>query len=130
MRASDRSVWVSLESLLYKVVCVIALLSLMGGATLAQSAGTGALTGTVTDATGAVVPNVTVTATNVDSGQARTVSTGGNGSYQITLLPPGNYRVRFEATGFQAVEIPSATVTVTETGTLNAQCRSARRRKK
>src|SRR5690242_15961191 len=85
----------------------------------AQTAGTGALTGTVTDSSGAVVPNATVTATSVDTGQARTATTGADGAYAIGLLSPGNYRVKFEAPGFKTVEIPSATITVTETAVLD-----------
>src|SRR5262249_47284149 len=46
-------------------------------------------------------------------------TSGPDGSYTIGLLNPGNYRVKFEAAGFQTVEVPSVTVTVTETGTLN-----------
>ena len=87
-------------------------------AVLAQTAGTGALTGTVADSTGAVVPNATVTATG-ENGQVRTATTGPDGVYKFNLLPPGNYRVRFEAAGFNAVEVPSATVNVTETEVLN-----------
>src|ERR1019366_5193158 len=86
---------------------------------LAQTASTGALIGTVTDSSGAVVPNVTVTATSVDSGQARTSMTASDGSYKFNLLPPGGYRVRFEAAGFRPIEIPSATVNVTETAVLD-----------
>ena len=56
----------------------------------AQSTSTGALTGTVTDATGAVVPNVTVTVTSADTGQVRTTTTSANGSYNVGLLPPGS----------------------------------------
>jgi hypothetical protein len=47
-----------------------------GSSLTAQTAGTGALIGTITDSTGAVVPNATVTATSVDTGQARTSTTG------------------------------------------------------
>src|SRR5436305_3120456 len=86
---------------------------------MAQTAGTGALTGTVTDSSGAVVPNATVTATSVDTGQARTATTGADGTYKINLLNPGNYHVKFEASGFKGVEVPSATVTVTETAVLD-----------
>jgi hypothetical protein len=86
---------------------------------LAQTAGTGALTGTVKDASGGVVPNATVTATNVDTGQARSSMTGSDGTYKFDLLPPGDYRVRIEATGFQGVEVPAVKVTVTETAVMD-----------
>ncbi len=86
---------------------------------VAQSTSTGALTGTVTDASGAVVPNVTVTVTSADTGQVRTTTTSANGSYNVGLLPPGSYQVRFDAAGFKEAEVPSATIVVTETATLN-----------
>ena len=86
---------------------------------IAQTASTGALTGTVTDASGAVVPNAMITATSVDSGQTRTATTAADGSYKLNLLPPGNYRVRFDAAGFRPIEVPSATVNVTETAVLD-----------
>ena len=86
---------------------------------LAQSAGTGALAGTVTDASGAVVPNVTVTVINTDTNQTRTSTTDGGGAYKFTLLPPGTYRVRFSAVGFKTEEVPSVTVNVTETPVLD-----------
>jgi Carboxypeptidase regulatory-like domain len=91
----------------------------MGLSLLAQTAGTGALTGTVKDPSGAVIPNATVTITSTDTGQARTTTTGPDGVYKFSLLPPGNYRVRFEAGGFKPVDVPSATITVTETGVLD-----------
>src|SRR5438445_7714258 len=86
---------------------------------MAQTAGTGALTGTVKDPSGAVIPNATVTATSVDTGQARTTMTWGDGVYHLSLLPPGNYRVRIESSGFKPVEVPSVTVAVTETAVLD-----------
>ncbi len=86
---------------------------------LSQTAGTGALTGTLTDPSGAVVPNATVTATGVDTGQVRSVTSDSDGTYKLNLLPPGNYRVRIQASGFTPVEISSVTVTVTETGVLD-----------
>ena len=110
-------------SMKIRTVCVMlmlgAILFLMVPSLPAQSAGTGGLGGTVTDPSGAVIPNVTVTATSVSTGQSRTATTGQDGSYKISLLPPGQYRVKFEATGFGATEIPSVTVAVTEVGTLN-----------
>ena len=74
---------------------------------MAQSAGTGALTGTVTDPSGAVIPNVTVTATDIATGQSRSLITGATGLYKFSLLPPGEYRVKFTVAGFKSVEIPS-----------------------
>jgi hypothetical protein len=68
-----------------------------------------------------VVANATVTATSVDTGQARSVTTATDGNYKFDLLPPGNYRVKFEATGFKTVEIPSAAVNGTETSVLDGK---------
>lgn len=63
----------------------------------AQTANTGALTGTVADQSGAVIVGATVTVTNLATGQMRMATTTSTGSYQISLLPPGNYSVRFDA---------------------------------
>src|SRR3984885_10526042 len=84
-----------------------------------QTSGTGGLTGVVTDSSGAAIPGTTVKVTNVSMGETRTATSSSDGSYSISLLPPGEYRVRFEAPGFTPLEVPSVTVTVTETGTLN-----------
>jgi hypothetical protein len=88
---------------------------------VAQTAGAGALTGRVTDASGGVVANATVTATSVDSGQTQSATTGRDGAYKIGRLPPGNYRLKFEAVGFQTLEIPSVTVNGAETAGLLAR---------
>jgi carboxypeptidase family protein len=95
------------------------LLSVWAPALIAQSAGTGALTGTVTDASRAVVPAVTVTLTNVDTNQARTAVTGADGNYKFSLIPPGTYRVRFSATGFKTADVSSVKINVTETPVLD-----------
>jgi hypothetical protein len=85
----------------------------------AQTAGTGALTGSISDPTGGVVPGVTVTATNNDTGQLRTTKTGADGVYTLSLLPPGNYKVQFSATGFKTAEVGAVKVNVTETPVLD-----------
>lgn len=100
-----------LACLLYLVISV--------SPALAQSASTGALSGTVTDPSGGSIAGATVTATNLATGQARSATTDATGIYKISLLPPGNYSVRISANGFKTAEIPSITVNVTETPILN-----------
>lgn len=61
---------------------------------------TGTISGTVTDEKGAVIPNATVTARNVDRNISRTLQTGSEGTYRFENLPVGPYEVTVEAAGF------------------------------
>ncbi len=85
----------------------------------AQSSGNGAITGIVTDASGGAIAGATVTATSRDTNQTRTATTGPAGDYKFSLLPPGNYRLKFTAPGFKTSEVGSVTVNTTETATAN-----------
>jgi hypothetical protein len=60
----------------------------------------GSITGTVTDQTGAVVVGATVVVINVETNAERTVTTNDDGSYEVPLLDPGNYRVTVSAPNF------------------------------
>jgi len=60
----------------------------------------GTLVGTVTDKTGAVIPNVTVTVTNQGTGQIRTTITGAQGDYHVNNLLPGTYTISMQGSGF------------------------------
>ena len=84
----------------------------LAGVALAQSVNytTGSIAGTVRDDTGAGLPGVTVTATNLDTGLTRTTFTGKDGEYDLTLLPPGNYKLLAELQGLGKSEVPRATV--------------------
>ena len=62
------------------------------------------LAGTVLDASGAAVPNATVTATNTDTSVVHSSVSGKNGDYVLTDLPPGNYTLTVEASGFRKLE--------------------------
>src|SRR5437763_5426202 len=62
---------------------------------------TGRVIGTITDQSGAVVPNAKVTVTNVATGETREATTDSEGTYQVLLLPIGSYRVAVEASGFR-----------------------------
>ncbi len=67
----------------------------------AQSRATAAdLGGRVVDSSGAVLPGVTVTATNVSTNLERTATTGPDGRFMLPALPPGTYTLKFELTGF------------------------------
>ena len=96
--------------------CVLAiwLLLQLVPSLIAQTAGMGVLMGRVVDSSGNPVANATVTVTSVDNGQARSATTGTDGSYRFDELPMGNYRMKLEAAGFQTLEIPSATVDGTQ----------------
>jgi len=64
----------------------------------------GALTGKVTDQQGAVVPGVTVTTVNTQTGESRVFVSGADGMFRAPDLVPGRYTVRFELSGFTTVE--------------------------
>src|SRR5277367_6659711 len=101
-------------------VAILTLLFAIGSPLLmAQSAGTSALAGTITDPSGAAIPNVSVTITNTGTGQSRTSTTGTDGTYKFSLLPPGTYKASFAAAGFKTSEVASETLNVTETQQLD-----------
>jgi hypothetical protein len=62
----------------------------------------GSINGTVTDATGAVVPNASITLVNVANGAQRVSTTNSQGDYSITQLPPADYRITVTAAGFNS----------------------------
>jgi hypothetical protein len=84
-----------------KTVFLLALLFLVTSTALCQLT-TADILGTVTDASGAVVPNATVLITNLGTNEKRTAQTGGSGDYTFTLLPVGHYSVSVKVAGFQA----------------------------
>src|SRR5262245_197303 len=66
---------------------------------------TGTITGELVDTQNAVLPGVTVTITNSQSGRVTTVMTDGAGKYRASV-DPGHYRVAFELSGFARQEMP------------------------
>jgi Carboxypeptidase regulatory-like domain len=86
----------------------------------AQSLISGDVNGTITDPSGAIVPNATVTLKNNSTGQTQTSATNSTGAYRFALLPPGGYTVTATASGFQTAS-RNVTITVGQASTLNMQ---------
>jgi hypothetical protein len=84
-------------------------------ATAQSTAINGAIEGVVKDTTGAVLPGVTVTITNTDTGTFRSLTTGPSGAYRAPLLPLGTYTVRAEMQGFKAFERKGFTLSAGQT---------------
>src|SRR3984957_19608648 len=91
---------------------VVSLFGMLAPSLIAQTAEKGVLTGRVTDPSGGAVTSASVTATSINSGQRQTANAGPDGTYKLEL-PAGNYRLTFEAAGFNTLEISSATVSGT-----------------
>ena len=83
---------------------------------------TGVITGQVVDQTDNVLPGARVVITNLHSARIITVATGASGTYWVHLAP-GEYAVRFEATGFARQEVPLVEVRPGRTVTLSAVLR-------
>ena len=83
----------------------------------------GEITGVVTDPSGAVVANATVTVTNPETNLTRRVSTNAAGNYNIPALLPGSYNIRAEMQGFQAEVRSGVTLEVQQTARIDFQLR-------
>src|ERR1041384_6253021 len=79
----------------------------------------GAIGGTVTDPSGAVVPNAKVTATNLDTNEVRETTSSDVGSYQLPELKAGPYKVTVEAQGFKTATFERVQVAVQSTHSLD-----------
>jgi hypothetical protein len=80
----------------------------------------GGITGEVTDASGGVLPDVTVTVTEEQTSLTRSTKTNGSGSYSFVNLPIGVYTLTYSAGGYQAQKTPHITVQADRTATVNA----------
>jgi len=79
--------------------------------TLAQE---GTIVGTVTDPTGSVVPNATITITSIKTGQSRTLKTNESGQYVAPDLAIGEYNIQAHAPGFKIVERKNVVLNVAD----------------
>lgn len=101
------------------VVCALALFLPVTLTVQAQTAGAGAITGTISDPSHSVIPGATVTVTNADTGSARVFTTNNAGIYMAPFLVPGHYRVDASAAGFGKVNTSNLTLLVGQTLTID-----------
>src|SRR5580704_13977498 len=81
---------------------VVFLLLITAGSVSGQVV-TGTLTGTVTDSTGATIPNAKVAITELSTNSERTTASSTDGRYDIPYLSPGDYKVEVSAAGFKTL---------------------------
>jgi hypothetical protein len=101
------------------VVMVLSAL-LLPGLLSAQSTTNGAISGTVTDASGAVLPDIIVNLKSIEKGFTQSTTTNGQGFYQFPLLEPGTYAITISAPSFKT-STRTTTVSVGATSTVNAK---------
>lgn len=82
---------------------------------LAQTQTTGSISGTVKDQNGALIAGANVTVINKTTGEKRTVLTDSLGTFAASFLPPGAFRLRTEAAGFNSFAVENIGVSITET---------------
>ena len=97
------------------VVCL-----LLTGAVASAQLSTAQLSGRVTDESGAVLPGVTVTMTQSETGFTRSDVTDGNGSYVLSNLPPGPYRLEVSLSGFRTYVQTGIVLQVAASPVINA----------
>lgn len=102
-------------------LCLIIAVLVGYPAALAQTGATGALAGAITDPSGAVVADAEIKVVNQVTGEVRSAVSGTNGSYVVSLLSPGVYRIESQKSGFKLAVKQDVRVLVTETSTLDIQ---------
>jgi outer membrane receptor for ferrienterochelin and colicin len=106
---------------LTKLLVLIALVALLlPGVLAAQSTTNGAISGTVTDTTGAVLPDIIVNLKSTEKGFTNSTKTNGQGFYQFPLLEPGTYAITMSAPNFRT-STATTTVSVGSTAIVNAK---------
>ncbi len=102
------------------LLCGVLLVSVLAPASVRSQANTGSVSGVITDSTGALIPGATITLTG-SAGKQQTVSSDGEGRYNLPRIPAGQYTMRVTAPGFSVAEGLSIKVDAGRTTTRNVQ---------
>jgi hypothetical protein len=105
MSAATRLIRLPSNKMLLRVLLAAAVLVIYTGLytapLTAQTLVSGDIAGTITDPSGAVVPNATVSMKSNDTGQTQTTTSNSSGAYRFSLVQPGNYTLTYTAPNFQ-----------------------------
>jgi outer membrane receptor protein involved in Fe transport len=100
------------KKFLERIVFFLGLLIAIGSIKAIAQYEDGSLIGTIHDASGAVVPNATITVTNVNTGITAKVVSNSSGDYEVPSLHVGVYSIKAEATGFASAEAKNISIAV------------------
>ena len=107
----------------FKALTVVLLIAMLAGFAWAQGGSTGAISGTVLDEKGGVMPNAKVEVYNIETGEkVRQVTSSSAGTFNVPFLDPGKYRVEITSAGFEKF-VTSLAVLVSETAAVSANMR-------
>jgi hypothetical protein len=110
-----------MKKLTTRLFAIPALLICIAAVAFAQTTGAGTITGTVTDATGAIVPGAGILVHNLDTGIDKALTSNEAGIYVATFLQPGHYEVTVNKTGFAKVVRTALTLQVGQVLTIDMQ---------
>lgn len=111
-----------MTKLCIKLGAVVVLVAVGASTAYAQNA---QITGTVKDASGGIMPGVTVTAKNVDTGLLRAAVTDEQGNYRLPALPPGHYALTAEIQGFSTETRPDIQLIIDQTAIIGFMLKPA-----
>jgi len=110
---------IRVSSVFIRALLILTAIALCSSFATAQQT-LGGITGTVTDASGGVIPSVAVTVTDEQTSLTRSTSTNGSGIYTFVDLPIGTYTLIYRASGYEVQKTPHITVQADRTATVNA----------
>src|SRR5690349_16928138 len=108
-----------MRSLLRAALSVVVVTVLFASSVAAAQLSTAQLSGRITDQSGAVLPGVTVTATQTETGVTRSVTTDASGAYVLPNLPTGPYRLEAMLQGFRTYSQTGIVLQVAASPTVN-----------
>ena len=115
---AQRQTFATQRLILFHLLCCLMLFIQSGASAQVTTAD---VVGSVTDNTGAVLPNAQVTITNLGTNATRASTTNAEGDYTFNLLPIGQYSIRIEVSGFKVFTVPNLTLVAGDRTRLDAK---------